>query len=314
MKTVTVKVTAMAPRFLLAGLALALTLAAAPAGAAAKKSTVGVFLATSLTDGQERFQYAEALAAKLGDALGRPVAAKSFGRYEDFARAVSDGLVDFAVVDAWAAVQLGAKAQPVAWAPRAGETQQRWAIVSTQKGSVKDLAGKRLALVKGSGPTDPKFVTHVVLGGDLDAQRHFKVTPVPNVESALKMLEARGAEAALVPLAHVPKGSDVRVLFRSGRAPGAVLVDLRGQADALAGVLGTVGAVAPFDPFARIQGRDFEDFRRLVTQGPPRRQPVLAESPDVRVDAEVLVRSEELGPALPSFAADLAVSSEQPDD
>ncbi len=303
-----------AHRFLLVGLVLALSLAAAPAGAAAKKATVGVFLATSLSEGQERFQYAEALAAKLGASLDRPVSAKSFGRYEDFARAVSDGLVDFAVVDAWAAVQLGAKATPVAWATRSGETQQRWAIVSTQKGSVKDLAGKRLALVKGTGPADPKFVTHVVLGGDLDAQRHFKVVPVPNVESALKMLEARGAEAALVPLSHVPKSPDVRVLFRSGRVPGAVLVDLRGQDDALAGVLGAVGAVAPFDAFARIQGRDFEDFRRLVTQGPPRRQPVLAEAPDLRVDAEVLVRSEELGPALPSFAGDLAVTAEQPDD
>ncbi|QSQ25134.1 PhnD/SsuA/transferrin family substrate-binding protein [Pyxidicoccus parkwayensis] len=303
-----------APRILVAGLALACTLAAVPSGAAEKKATVGVFLATTLTDGQERFQYAEALAAKLGESLERPVAAKSFGRYEDFARAVSGGLVDFAVVDAWAAVQLGSRATPVAWASRSGETQQRWAIVSTQKGSVKDLAGKRLALVKGAGPADPKFVTHVVLGGDLDAQRHFKVMPVPNVESALKMLEAKGAEAALVPLAHVPKDKDVRVLFRSGRVPGAVLVDLRGKAEDLAGVLGTVGAVAPFDAFSRVQGRDFEDFRKLVTQGPPRRQPVLAEAPEQHVDVGALVRSEELGPALPPFTGDLAVSAEQPDD
>jgi ABC-type amino acid transport substrate-binding protein len=293
-------------------LGLVLLCAWAPAAWAQKKTTLGVFLPTSFTDGQERFEFAEKLAAQVSSALGQPVAAKSFGRYEDFSRAVSDGLVDFAVVDAWAAVQLGSRATPVAWASRSGETQQRWAIVSTQKGVVKDLAGKRLALVKGAGPADPKFVTHVVLGGDLDAQRHFKVVPVPNVESALKMLEARGAEAALVPLAHVPK--DVRVLFRSGRVPGAVLVDLRGQGDVVAGALGSVGAVPPFDAFARVQGRDFEDFRRLVTQGPPRRQPVLAEAPDVRVDAEVLVRSEELGPALPSFAEDLAVSAEQPDD
>lgn len=301
-----------ARRIVLAGLALACTLAASSAGAAEKKATVGVFLATTLTDGQERFQYAEALAAKLGESLGRPVAAKSFGRYEDFARAVSGGLVDFAVVDAWAAVQLGSRATPVAWASRSGETQQRWAIVSTQKGTVKDLAGKRLALVKGAGPADPKFVTHVVLGNDLDAQRHFKVTPVPNVESALKMLEAKGAEAALVPLAHVPK--ELRVLFRSGRIPGAVLVDLRGNADDLAQALPAVGAVAPFDAFARVQGKDFEDFRKLVTQGPPRRQPVLAEAPEQHIDVGALVRSEELGPALPSFAGDLAVSAEQPDD
>ncbi|WP_426752974.1 PhnD/SsuA/transferrin family substrate-binding protein [Myxococcus sp. Y35] len=303
-----------APRFLLAGLALACTLAASTAAAAPKKATLGVFLATTLADGQERFEYAEALAARLTDALDIPVAAKSFGRYEDFSRAVAGGLVDFAVVDAWAAVQLGAKAKPVAWASRSGDTQQRWAIVSLQRGAVKDLAGKRLAHVKGAGPSDPKFVTHVVLGGDLDAQRHFKLSPVPNVESALKMLEAKGADAALVPLAHVPKDKEVRVLFRTGRVPGAVLVDLRNHEAALQGVLGTVGAVAPFDAFARLNDKDFEDFRRLVTRGPPKRQPVLAESPDLRVDAEVLVRSEELGPALPSFVGDLAVSAEQPDD
>ncbi|NTX16413.1 PhnD/SsuA/transferrin family substrate-binding protein [Myxococcus sp. CA051A] len=300
-------------RFVLASLALALCFVT-PAGAAPKKATLGVFLATTLSDGQERFQYAEALAAKLTEAMDRPVAAKSFGRYEDFSRAIADGLVDFAVVEGWAAVQLGARATPLAWASRPGESQQRWAIVSTHKGVVKDLAGKRLALVKGAGPADPKFVTHAVLGGDLDAQRHFKLAPVPNVESALKMLEAKGAEAALVPMSHVPKDKDLRILFRSARLPGAVLVDLRNHKAALDAALGSVGAVAPFEPFARVQGKDFEDFRRLVTQGPPRRQPVFADAPDLRVDAEVLVRAEELGPSLPSFAGDLAVAAEQPDD
>ncbi|NBD09422.1 phosphate/phosphite/phosphonate ABC transporter substrate-binding protein [Corallococcus sp. Z5C101001] len=285
---------------------------ALPASAAPKKATLGVFLATTLSDGQERFQYAEALAQKLEAALGRPVAARSFGRYEDFSKAVGEGQIDFAVVDAWAAVQLGAKADPVAYAPHAGETQQRWAIISTQKGTVKDLAGKRMALVKGAGPADPKFVSHVVLGGDLDAQRHFKLVPVPNVESAVKMLEAKGAEAALVPVAHVPK--DQRVLFRSARVPSAVLVDLKGGGSALAQSLPEVGAVAPFDAFARIQGREFDDFRKLVTQGPPRRLPVFADAPDLRVETPALVQSDSLGPALPPFADDLAVSAEQPDD
>ncbi|WP_420715176.1 PhnD/SsuA/transferrin family substrate-binding protein [Corallococcus sp. BB11-1] len=293
-------------------LAAVLLLSASPASAAPKKATLGVFLATTLSDGQERFQYAEALAQKLESGLGRPVAARSFGRYEDFSKAVGEGLIDFAVVDAWAAVQLGAKAQPVAYAPRAGETQQRWAIISTQKGSVKDLAGKRMALVKGAGPADPKFVSHVVLGGDLDAQKHFKLVPVPNVESAVKMLEARGAEAALVPVTHAPK--DLRVLFRSGRVPGAVLVELKGAGDTLSQSLSAVGAVAPFDAFTAIPGREFEDFRRLVTQGPPRRQPVFADAPELRVETPVLVQSESLGPALPPFTEDLAVSSEQPDD
>ncbi|ATB34454.1 PhnD/SsuA/transferrin family substrate-binding protein [Melittangium boletus] len=282
------------------------------AHAAAKKATLGVFLPTTLTDGQERFQYAEALAAKLSTATGRPTAAKSFARYEDFTRAISEGIVDFAVVDAWAAVQLGAKATPVALAPLAGETSQRWAIVSNAKGSVKDLAGKRLALVKGAGAADPRFVTNVVFAGDLDAKKHFKLTPVPNVESALKMLEAKGAEAALVPLAHVPDG--MRVLFKSGKVPGAVLMGMRGDADELTENLRKLEPVAPFGAFVAPQGHEVDDLRKLLASGPPRRQPVFADSPALRVETRALLEPSVLQPVLPSFADALDVAAEQPDD
>ncbi len=282
------------------------------AGAAPKKATLGVFLPTTLTDGQQRFQYAEALAAKLPAATGRPTAPKSFARYEDFSKAVSEGLVDFAVLDSWAAVQLGAKATPVALAPLSGETTQRWAIVSTSKGSVKDLAGARLAIVKGAGAADPKFVTNVVLAGDLDAKKHFKLTPVPNVESALKMLEAKGAEAALVPLAHVPQG--VKVLFRSGKVPGAVLVGVRGDTEDLKENLQKLDAVAPFGAFVAVQGRELEDFGKLLQRGPPARQPVLVDAGPLRVDTRSLMEPSALQPVLPSFADALDVTAEQPDD
>ncbi|QRO01327.1 hypothetical protein JRI60_21025 [Archangium violaceum] len=299
---------------LLRSLFLALTLVCAwapAAGAAAKKATLGVFLPTTLTDGQQRFQYAEALAAKLSTATGRPTAAKSFARYEDFSKAVSEGIVDFAVVDSWAAVQL-AKATPVALAPLSGETSQRWAIVSLSKGSMKELAGARLAIVKGAGATDPKFVTNVVLAGDLDAKKHFKLTPVPNVESALKMLEAKGAEAALVPLTHVPQG--VKVLFRSTKVPGAVLVGMKGDVEDLQGNLQKLDAVAPFGAFVAVQAKELEDFRKLLQSGPPRRQPVLVDAPALRVETRAFMEPAALQPVLPSFADALDVSAEQPDD
>jgi hypothetical protein len=294
-------------------LGLALVGAGAPvAGAAAKKATLGVFLPTTLTEGQQRFQYAEALAAKLSAATGRPTAAKSFARYEDFSKAISEGVIDFAVVDSWAAVQLGNKATPVALAPLSGETSQRWAIVSTSKSTVKDLAGTRLAIVKGAGAADPKFVTNVVLAGDLDAKKHFKLTPVPNVESALKMLEAKGAEAALVPLAHVPQG--VKVLFRSSKVPGAVLVGMRGDADDLKESLKKLDAVAPFGAFVAVQGKELDDFGKLLQRGPPRRQPVLVESGSLKVETKAFLEPQSLQPVLPSFADALDVSAEQPDD
>ena len=297
-------------RLLLIGLVL--LCAWAPAAWAQKKTTLGVFLPTSFTDGQERFEFAEKLATQLSTALGQPVAAKSFGRYEDFSKAVSEGIIDFAVIDSWAAVQLGNKATPVALAPLSGETSQRWAIVSTAKNSVKDLAGTRLAIVKGAGAADPKFVTNVVLAGDLDAKKHFKLTPVPNVESALKMLEAKGAEAALVPLAHVPQG--VKVLFRSSKVPGAVLVGMRGDSDDLKENLRKLDAVAPFGTFVAVQGKELDDFGRLLQRGPPARQPVLVDAPALRVDTRSLMEPSALQPVLPSFADALDVSAEQPDD
>jgi ABC-type amino acid transport substrate-binding protein len=289
---------------------LLLVCAFAPSAWAQKKTTLGVFLPTSLADGQERFAFAENLAAQLSTSQGEPVAAKSFGRYEDFSKAISDGSLDFAVVDSWAAVQLGPKASPVAFAALSGDTAQRWAVIAYGKGAVKDLAGKRLAITKGAGPSDPKFVSNVIFAGDLDAQKHFKLVSVPNVESALKMLEAKGAEAALVPLAHAPK--DAKVLYRSTKVPGAVLVTLKG-ADLEEG-LPKLGAVAPFSAFVKVQPKDFEEFRKLVQQGPPRRQPVIVDSPSLRVDADAIVITGELNPVLPNFTTAMDVSDEQPDD
>lgn len=289
---------------------LLLVCAFAPSAWAQKKTTLGVFLPTSLTDGQERFEFAEKLAAQLGTSQGEPVAAKSFGRYEDFSKAISDGSLDFAVVDGWAAVQLGSKATPVAFAALSGDTAQRWAVIAYGKGAVKDLAGKRLAITKGAGPSDPKFVSNVIFAGDLDAQKYFKLVSVPNVESALKMLEAKGAEAALVPLSHVPK--DAKVLYRSTKVPGAVLVTLK-RAD-LEESLPKLGAVAPFSAFVKMQPKDFEEFRKLVQQGPPRRQPVIVDSPTLRVDTDAIVTTGELNPVLPNFTTAMDVSDEQPDD
>jgi hypothetical protein len=132
------------------------------------------------------------------------------------------------------------------------------------------------------------------------------------VESALKMLEAKGAEAALVPTAHAPK--DMRVLFRSNKVPGALLVNLKGSATALEEGLSRIEPVAPFSAFVKVQGKEFEEFRKLVQQGPPRRQPIIVDSPTLRVDTDALVKSDQLTPVLPSFTSAMEVSGEQPDD
>jgi hypothetical protein len=135
---------------------------------------------------------------------------------------------------------------------------------------------------------------------------------VPNVESALKMLEAKGAEAALVPLSLVPEG--FKVLYRSTKVPGAVLVGMRGEAEELTDSLKKLDAVAPFGSFVAVQGKELEDFRKTLQSGPARRQPVLVEAPALRVETRAFMDPSALQLVLPSFADALEVSAEQPDD
>jgi hypothetical protein len=298
----------------LALLALWALCAASGAQAAEKKKlALGVFLPTTLADGQERLRFAEKLAAGLGAALGEPVVGRSFGRYEDFSRAASDGSLDVAVVDAWAAAESTARFEPISLGSIAGDTAQRWAVIAREgKGSVKDLKGKKLAVTHGGGSYDAKFVTNLIFAGDLDAQKHFKLVSVPSVESALKALEVKSAEAALVPLLHVPKTT--QVFFKSGRLPGAVVLTLHGRAPELQTALRSLGAVEPFERFSDASPSDVSDLRRALTSGPAHRQPVMAESPLLRLDTSTLVNARELGPVLPPFVETMEIAKEQPDD
>ena len=72
--------------------------------------------------------------------------------------------------------------------------------------------------------------------------------------------------------------------------------------------------MAPFSAFVKVQPKDFEEFRKLVQQGPPRRQPVIVDSPALRVDTDAMVSTGELNPVLPNFTTAMDVSDEQPDD
>jgi hypothetical protein len=212
---------------------LLLVCALAPAAWAQKKTTLGVFLPTTLADGQERFDFAEKLAAQLGTALDQPMAAKSFGRYEDFAKAISDGTLDFAMVDAWAAVQLGPKATPLAFAALSGDTTQRWAVISYGKGSVKDLSGKRLALTKGAGPSDPKFVSNVIFAGDLDAQKHFNSSSPSTARYAWRRAAKRMARSWF---ASSTVGSASRPSSRAASSSSSVRATMRTPASTTASV------------------------------------------------------------------------------
>jgi len=283
-------------------------------GADKRKLALGVFLPSTMTDAQERFRFAEKLAAGLGTALGEPLVGRSFGRYEDFSKAVSDGSLDVAVVDGWAAAEAATRFEPVALGVVGGETHPAWAVVAATQGVVKDLKGKRLAVLKGSGASfDAKFVTHVVFAGDLEAQKHFgKWVSTPSVESSLKVLEVKSADAILIPAMHVPKGA--HVLFRSGRVLGAVVMATHARAADVQAALKSLGAVEPFDKFVNASADEVAGFKRLLQNGPPKRQPVLTESPLLRLDPPALINPREVGLTLPTFIESMEIAREQPED
>src|SRR5206468_2464293 len=164
----------------------------------------------------------------------------------DFEKAMKSGGIDVAVVDGWAAAQLG-QGTPVALGQVAGQTTQTWAIVSYAKGVVKDLSGKRLAVPRGAKTLDAKFVTNVMFQGDFDARRNFKMVAVPNVESGLRTLQSKGAEAVLIPSMHAP--DDARVVFTSAPLPGVVMLSVHGDAQAVQQAAAKLEAVAPFEKF-----------------------------------------------------------------
>ncbi len=283
---------------------------AVPAMAAEKKLVLGVFLPTTMVDGQARFQLSERLGQALEKSLGQKVVVRNFGRFEDFEKAAAGGL-DVAVVDAWAAVQIKSRKETLAVAQVDGETHHRWAVVSSRYATVKELAGKRLAVPRGVRSLDPRFVANVIFVGDVK-DKHVKIVPVPNAESALAALESKEAEAALVRAGSAPKGA--RVIYRSSPLPGTVAVNLRGNAEELSKAFLAMEAVAPISKFVAPRANELESLERLLVQGPPKRLAMLAESPIVRPEVPVVVDMNEVKAVLPTFTDFIEPTTELPDD
>lgn len=285
---------------------LSALLLATTASAAGKKLTLGVYLPTALDDGDARFQFAERLAKQLSEALGKPVTAKNFGRFEDFTSAANKGQIDIAVVDGWAALQAPAKMKPVGMGEIASSTYTRWALVSREKHVVNDLAGQKLATPKLPGAAESRLVSNLVFQGDYDA-KNFKLVPVPNVESALKMLETKGADAALVPARLVPKGA--HVAFKSSRLPQAVVL----ATDATLTEKLTSLSAEPFSKFTAANEGELQGLKRLFEKGPAPRLCVMADSPILALDTTQMVNFGEVERVLPTFTKYVEVPNETPD-
>lgn len=293
------------------GLVWAVALLVAGAAAAQeKKLTLGVYLPISVDSRDKQFEFGQALAADLGTQLGAAVSVKPFARFEDFAKAAHDGVLDVAVGDAVVLAQARTEYAAFATAQLEADPSGRWAIVAEQAATVGRLKGKRLALVKGPG-SDSEFVTNVVFAGDLPTG-HFQLVFVPTVESALKAMEAGKADVALLPLAYAPK--NLKVLYRSARVPSAVLVNFKADAAALKAAVAKIGGTSPFGRFAVGSGDEVGSLKRRIARPPAARSPLISESPLYRPDPASLSPFKSTGLSFPSFLEFVEASKEQPDD
>lgn len=284
---------------------VALGQAQAPKG---KKLGLGIFLTASVPEGDERFRVGEALATKLSEQLGREVAARSFAKWEDFERAAAEGQIDAAVVESFAAAEGKAAYRVLAQSSLEGEERPRWAVVTKGPSSIPALKHKRLAVIKGVGAQEDKFVRNVVFAGDLP-QNHFTLVPVPSIESALKILDAGSAEAALVPLPKVPEGTTV--VYRSPRLPAPVAVYLHGPEDALKRAFAGLPAVPPLGGFVP-RSDPLPELKRMVHSGPSH-LPTMTESTTYHLDFRSAIRDRVPPAVLPNSLESFDAPVEQPD-
>jgi hypothetical protein len=295
------------------GVTLVATLFVAAVAHAAPESsiTVGVFLPTTLADGQQRYDYGEKLAAALGTALGgaKPTA-RNFARYADFQDAWKTGKLDVAVVDAWIAAE--ASDSPIALASIGGTTKRRWAIVGKQSKTFSQILGKPLALTRGAGTADIGFVSNVVFDGALVADKALGPTFAPSIESAIKMWQLGNADAVLVPAPLAP--ADGKILYQSSPLPIAVVLVQKSKEAALRKILTSLPAIAPFDAFTTGGAEDIASLRRLIVSGPAARPPVWADTPPLSIDLKGLVTWKGFAPTLPSLTELSTPGKEQPDD
>lgn len=285
-------------------------LAAAPVLAQPKKLSLGVYLPISIDGRDKQFEFVQALAGELGSALGATVSPKPFARFEDFARASSDGVLDLGVADAVVLAQARADYPAFATAQLEADPAGRWSIVAEQQTTVGRLKGKRLALVKGPG-SDADFVTNMIFAGDLPTG-HFQLVYVPALESLLKALEAGKADVALLPSAHAP--SALKVLYRSTKIPAAVLLNFKADAAALKAALEALNGVAPFGRFQVGTGDEVGQLKRRISRPPPARAPLISESPLYRPGPELLSPYKSAGLSFPTFLEFLEASKDHPDD
>ncbi len=259
--------------------------------------TVGVTTPTGAADAAKD---ADALASALAGALGRPVTAQVFGKYDELVAAVSKGSVDLAWMPPLTFVKASREAEvtPLRMATRNGNAMYK-AVIFTRAdkpyGSPADLKGAKMAWVSetsSSGYLFPKAllieaglapeklfadqqflgdheaVCKAVVDGTADAGATFTddvAAGNPNEVTACKTVLATGGAGLKILTATDPMPSDV-IAARPGLS-GATRDDVGKALDRLASTPDAAkvfGKLFNADGFKEVGEKDFEPVKRAM--------------------------------------------------
>jgi hypothetical protein len=244
--------------------------------------TLGVFApAAHFANTQERLEMGQRLADHLSSAVPEKVKSRVYARAADFEKAVSEGAIELALVDAtYLAKAKGTGYRVIAMAP-----EVKWQLVSSiQVKSVAELKGKRLRLASAGGSDKEergKAIARGLFGGEAEAlfgSGADAIAVTQDSASALAALSLGKAEAALVPVNPRLLRDGMSSLLTFEKMPGVVLIaygDVFDAADRIAAVAAEFSAEEPVLNLKRVEADDDVIARvRQRLEVAPRRAPL----------------------------------------
>lgn len=168
-----------------------------------------------------RLKAIDDLAQYLSSKLGRTVSGRNYARIEDLLAQAKAGTVQLAIVSAQVQAEQRLS-DPIAVLSRSDAATIQWQILSKSNiRTISELQGKTIAIPR-VGRQDQKFVTQVVLEGEV-APQYFQWLPVADAESGITSVNVGQAQATVVP---VGVESSLKVLYTSRPIPSAVVTEV----------------------------------------------------------------------------------------
>jgi len=287
-------------RSALIAIAVVITLGRATSAEAqrAAELVIGLYAPSAPFSGPaQRLEFVRALADHVSAQIGRPVIGRVFAASAALASAIRAGDVQFAVIDAPYAAAAGMPYDVLASAVRGGSAVASWQlVVSPGVRSLADLRGKTIAIPI-VGTRAGLFVANSLLGGEVEPTYFAKIAEAPDALSAVTMVGAGRAQAALVPSGiELPGGTRPAVTVATIGWPMFVAgpnID-RNTSTQVATAVRSFSSRGPFTGFLGPEAGRY----RAIDLGKPNRKGPMAVPAQARLDVRGLLEGRSYTPVL----------------